>query len=222
MFILDVTNTITGIIFDHIAIDEKSSGCPYQANRFRLEELDDRRSTTLLRTFILPLLATGSSSSLLRSSHPRKLCQLENTLHDFVLRRWFLITNVHAIRWPETSTSWQHFVETVLCFCREIKRLLVLHQDVHRCRPLVHPLGWWCQGCARGVLATRSEIMRSPGRNANQIPIFPFFFYMCDREYKCILLSNAQSIHGWTLSIFLPFTPRVLSSGNIDFHRKLE
>jgi len=61
----------------------------------------------------------------------------------------------------------------ILRFCRKIKRLLVLHRDVHRCRPLAHPLGRWCQGCgARGALAARLEIMQPPGRNANQIPTF--------------------------------------------------
>lgn len=73
---------------------------------------------------------------------------------------------------PNISREVKIYVCTIVCFCREINRLVVLHQDVHRCRPLAHPLGRWCQGCARGVLAARSEIMRSSGRNANQIPIF--------------------------------------------------
>lgn len=101
------------------------------------------------------------------------MVQLENTLHMKVSCK-IIIINLHA-QFVATDFHFKYFVETVARFCREIKRLLVLHQDVHRCRPLVHPLGRWCQGCARGVLAARSEIMRSSGRNANQIPIFLFF-----------------------------------------------
>lgn len=107
-----------------------------------------------------------------------------------------------------------------MCFCREIKRLLVLHQDVHWCRPLAHPLGRWCQGYARGVLAARSEIMRSPGRNANQIPIFlSFFFNVTANKYT--LLSNA--LNPFTDGRFRSFylSPRAFI-GNIDLAEKLE
>lgn len=96
---------------------------------------------------------------------------------------------------PNISRKVKIYVRIIVRFCREIKRLLVLHQDVHRCRPLAHPLGRWCQGYARGVLAARSEIMRSSGRNANQIPIF-------FTRHKYILLSNAQLVHGQIILIF--------------------
>lgn len=103
---------------------------------------------------------------------------------------------------PSISREVKIYVR-IVCFCREIKRLLVLHQDVHRCRPLAHPLDRWCQGCSRGVLAARSEIMRSSERNANQIPIF------FTRQNKYILISNAQFIHRqmYMISIFFTFRP---------------
>lgn len=124
-------------------------------------------------------------------------------MHYTSIKVFCKITNLHVVR-VTTDFHLEHFVETIARFCHEIKRLLVLHQDVHRCRPLAHPLGRWCQGCARGVLAARSEIMRSPRRNANQIPIFLFFFYVTRNKYMQFFPTRSPFMNALDLFTFHP------------------
>lgn len=135
----------------------------------------------------------------------KKWCLLKSILHfnQNLVFKMMNLSDLFLASIPNIFREVKICVCTIVCFCREINRLVVLHQDVHRCRPLAHPLGRWCQGCARGVLAAWSEIMRSSGRNANQIPIF------FTRQNKYILLSTRNLFTDRWFRSFLPFAPYI-------------
>ncbi|EFN69661.1 hypothetical protein EAG_11998 [Camponotus floridanus] len=81
---------------------------------------------------------------------------------------------------------------TIVCFCREINRLVILHQDVHRCRPLAHPLGRWCQGCARDKISDflKLELVKLVGKPVQTDHLLYYFIFVASNERapKCSTL----------------------------------
>ena len=126
MFILDVTNfAIAGIISDQFTLRPTKSRLVLLIKSIQVfaSTISATVDSSYYTYFHLAALVTRSSSLLLQSNQPKKWCQLKNTLHT--LKVSCKIINLCLIRcYNANDFYFEHFVEIVALFCREIKRLL--------------------------------------------------------------------------------------------------